>query len=145
MDSQSRAQRYHIYMRNIVLGLLVINADQQLVNDVFSQFACRISQMQSFKKAKWISPHAKESVNFWTTLPHCLGQQSRLALTPRYKQHICHDYAITGPEAKKPNRPARPSKSSRNCTFVWANWCNFILIASAAVTVKVMSDILWID
>ena len=39
-------------MRNIILGLLVINADQQLVNDVFSQFACRISQMQSCKKAK---------------------------------------------------------------------------------------------
>jgi len=54
----------YINMRNIILGLLVINADQQLVNDVFSQFACRISQMQSCKKAKLISPHAKESVNF---------------------------------------------------------------------------------
>ena len=64
-----QGKRY-IHIRNIILGVLVINADQQLVNDIFSQFALLVGyrKCSPAKKPSEFHPMHK---NLSIFEPHC--------------------------------------------------------------------------
>ena len=87
---------------------------QQLVKHVFSQFACRISQMQSCHEKESVNP--KEPVNLLTTLCFCLGQRCRPALTPTTQ--AARTPWLTPTLARSQKRKSEPEDASSTYSMI---------------------------